>query len=351
MSHVRAATRFLTDLATTQPPTSLSEYERLGGEIRGLGAELLDCRPADIALLASTTAAMSIVPLGLDWRRGDEVVLYEREYPSVVYAWRELRRRGVRIRFVPDRDNRFELDELVGLISPRTRAVSVSLVNFVSGFRAPVEQIGRACRERGIWFQVDAVQAAGVIPVSVREIGADVVAAQGYKHLLAGRGVTLCFCSERARSELALAAPAWISTTDFTSVDGVLDHEAARFTSDARRFESAVPSFAALWGMTESLRLVLAAGPRRIESHVHGLLDVLVEELLAREYTIHTPLAPGERSSIVSVSPPGETDLQALAAKLEERRVAVSVRGDGLRISPHLYNDRDDVGRLLEALP
>src|SRR5262249_39692424 len=152
--------------------------------------------------LPSTTEALALVPLALDWRHGDEVVLYEREFPNLVFPWLQLRKKGVRIRFVRDRGNRFEVDDVVGLVTDRSRVVSLSLVNFVSGFRAPLEEIGRACRELEVWLLVDAIQAAGAIPVSPIELGADVLAGGGYKHLLSGYAAALCYCSERARSEL-----------------------------------------------------------------------------------------------------------------------------------------------------
>jgi cysteine desulfurase/selenocysteine lyase len=350
-SHVRAAHQFLGEMAATRPPTSLRDYERQADEVRRLAAELFSCLPSDVALLSSTTEALALVPLGLDWRTGDEVILYEREFPSVVYPWLQLRKKGVRIRFVPDRGNRFELDELIDLVTDRTRVVSVSLVNFVSGFRAPVEAIGRVCKARGIWLLVDAVQAAGVIPVSPEELGADVLAAHGYKHLLSGYAVALCYCSERARAELAIPAPGWVGTSQFTRNDDVLNYEATTFSSDARRFEPSVPSFSGLWGAAESLRLIVEAGPDRIKQHVLGLLDDLIEELRDRGYVIHSPLAPAERSSLLSVSPAGEIDYAAVREGLEERCVSVSLRQGALRVSPHLYNTRDDVERLLAALP
>jgi len=350
-SHVRAAHRFLEETATSRPRTDLVEYERRTDIVRRLAAQLFGCGPGEIALLSSTTQALALVPLGLQWQDGDEVILYARDFPNVVYPWLRLRRYGVRVRFLPDRANRFELDDLVRLLSGRTRVVSLSLVNFVSGFRAPIEEIGRLCRERGIWLLVDAVQAAGAIPVSAATLGADVVAASGYKHLLSGYSVALCYCSERARAELEIPVPGWVGTSRFTRNDDVLDYEGTAFSSDARRFEPSVVSHSGLHGAAESLRLLVDARPDRIASHVLALLDRLVDELRARDYTIHSPLGAGERSSLLSVSPRGGVDDARLRDHLAEDRVAVSIREGAVRISPHLYNTWDDVERLLAVLP
>ncbi len=350
-AHLRAAHRFLDETSTTRPVITLVDFAIKADEVRGLAGSLLGCLPEELAILSSTTEGLALVPLGLDWRSGDEVVLYEREYPNLVYPWLQLRKKGVRIRFVPDRGNRFELDELLDLLTERTRVVSLSLVNFVSGFRAPVEAIGRACRERGIWLVVDAMQAAGVIPVSPADLGAEVVAAGGYKHLLSGYAVALCYCSPRARAELDIPAPGWVGTTRFTANHDVLDYEGTSFAAGARRFEPSVPSLSGLWGAAESLRLLVDADPRRIERHVHGLLDHLIDELRDRSYTIHSSLDPAERSTLLSVSPPAPLDHAALQVALHERRVAISIREGAIRVSPHLYNTASDIERLLAVLP
>jgi cysteine desulfurase/selenocysteine lyase len=350
-SHVRAAQELLTSSSVTRPPLSLDDYATKGDEVRGLAAALLGCAPADVGLLTSTTEALALVPLGLELRSGDEVVLYEREYPNLVYPWLRLQKKSVRVRWVPDRGSRFELDDLVDLVTSRTRVVSLSLVNFVSGFRAPVEEIGRVCPERGIWLVVDAIQAAGAIPVSAAELGADVLAAGGYKHLLSGYAMALCYCSERARRELDIPIPGWVGTERFTRNDDVLAYEATSFSPDARRFEPSLPSVSGLFGAAESLRLLVEADPCRIRRHVFGLLDGLVGELQERGYLVHSSLDPRERSTLLSFSPPGPLDRVALEESLRERRVSVAIREGAIRVSPHMYNTRADIERLLEALP
>src|SRR5262249_21612681 len=94
-SHVRAAQTFLEHSSTAPPRTSLADYGHKADEVRRLAAALFRCRPGDIAILPSTTKALALVPLALDWRSGDEVVLYEREFPNLVFPWLQLRKKGV----------------------------------------------------------------------------------------------------------------------------------------------------------------------------------------------------------------------------------------------------------------
>lgn len=351
-AHVAAASAFLTAMNVGRPPTALSDSAAVADAIRDRAARLLSCQPADIAVLSSTTEALGVIPLGLAWAEGDEVITYERDYPSVVYALQRLERLyGVRIRWIPDRGSRFDVADVAALIGPRTRLIGLSLVSFANGFRAPVEAIAELCRPRGVWLSVDAIQGMGAIKLDAAALGADVLAASGYKHLLSGYGVALAYISPRARAELAVAAPGWSGAETYTDPTSMLDHAHVRFSLDARRFEPAVPNFAGMHGAVASLDMLLSAGPDAIERHVRGLLDDAMRELAARGYPIASPTAASERSSLLSFRTPAGLDAAALARTLAEAKIACSLREGMIRISPHLYNTQADIARLLEYLP
>ncbi len=166
---------------------------------------MINAEPADIAVLNSTGHGTALVAQGLDWREGDEVITYAKEYPTLVLPWLQLRDRGVRVRFVEDRGCRYEIDDVEALITSKTRVVALSLVNFAHGFRAPLEEIGTLCKDRDIWFVVDACQALGAVPVDVGELDADIVSAHAYKHLLGGFGVS--FATARLARGPSCASP------------------------------------------------------------------------------------------------------------------------------------------------
>ena len=349
--HVRAATAFLEACCSGKPPTTLAQSEQQLAALRGRAGRLMEVGAEDIAILSHTTQALALVPLALDWREGDEAITYEKDYPSVVLSLMRLRKKGVRLRFLPDRGGRFELDDLRRLIAPRTRLISLSMVNFVTGFRAPIEEIGRLCRERGIWLVVDAVQALGAICVAARELGADILAAHGYKHLLSGYGVALCYCSSRAREALDITVPGWQGTLANADASAMLDHESVAFTGDARRFEPAVPNFAGLFGANESLQLLLEVGPAAIERRIFALLDDLAPELEGRGYRVVSSRRAAERSSLLTFACPPGVDSAALARELDQRAVHCSRREGLIRVSPHFYNSSADIQRLLDCLP
>ncbi len=351
-SHVVAADAFLSAMNEGKPPTSLPDSASVADAIRARAARLLSCQPADIAVLSSTTEALGVVPLGLAWAEGDEVITYERDYPSVVYALQRLERLyGVRIRWIADCGGRFDVADVAAQITPRTRLIGLSLVSFANGFRAPIEAIAELCRPRGIWLSVDAIQGMGAIKLDAPSLGADVLAAHGYKHLLSGYGMALAYISPRARAELSVSLPGWNGTETYEDPTSMLDHAHVRFTTDARRFEPAVPNFAGMHGTVASLDMLLRAGPEGIERYVRGLLDDAARELTARGYPVASPAAASERSSLLSFRTPAGLDVAALARTLTEAKVTCSLREGMIRISPHLYNTPADIARLLEHLP
>ncbi len=345
--HVAAAARFLHDLSET----AVSDLLEIGTDgvdrVRERAGQLLHCPARNIAFLKSTSEGIDLVAQGLDWKSGDEVISYELEFPTCVYPWLALASRGVTLRMVADYGrHRFEVEDVAELMSPRTRVVCLSLVNFGHGFRAPLEEIGKLCRERDIWFVVDAVQGLGALQVDVSSLGADIISAHGYKFLLSGFGVAVCYCSDRAIRRLVVPQVGWKNVDEPTRV-GRLQLD---FAQSARRFESAWQNFAGLLGMHASLELLLEVGPAPIENRVLDLSAQVATGLSERGYDVLSSQRQGERSAIVSAIREG-VDYPSLRERMLTNRVACAVLEGRLRVSPHFYNTEDDIGRLLDSLP
>ncbi len=349
-SNVRAQHALLDGMMRGVSPPGLGHWWEGAAEVRGKVGRFIGCDPADVALLRSTGDGIALVSLGLDWQPGDEVVLYDHEFPSGVYPFLALQRRGVRVRFVEDRGRcRFDAADVAAVMSDRTRVVCVSLVNCYHGFRAPVEQISELCRARGAWLLVDAVQAAGILPVSVASLGADLVTAHGYKSLCAGYGISFCCVSPRLRECLEVAAPGWKNIEDAPFIDRQLDYN-LRYAGSARRYEPSVQNLAGMYGLGASIDLFQSTGMELITDWVLGISRAVTEAAGAKGYRAASSASPEEMSGIVSVEVPGG-DAAAVCAALAEQKVICAVRDGRLRISCHLFNDADDVERLAKALP
>jgi selenocysteine lyase/cysteine desulfurase len=316
--------------------------------VRASASRLLHAPAEQVALLRSTGEATNVVASGVAWESDDEVILYERDYPSLVAPWLAIDDR-VRVKIVRDRGrNRFYVDDFLSLMSPRTRAVSVSLVNNTTGFRAPVEALGAACAERKIWFTVDAVQAVGSVDVDVPALGADVVSAHGYKFLVSGFGLAPTYFSERAIHELRVPH---IGTHNLQSGGGAnLFLSGLQLARSAHRFEPSVPNLASSLAMGAAIDLLLEHGIERIAAHNRRLCAHLAEGLLARGYALVTSQAEGESAGLICATKPG-VESEAIQECLAAAHVMAAVRGGNLRFAPHLYNTLEEVERLLRALP
>jgi selenocysteine lyase/cysteine desulfurase len=351
-THVAASCAFLQDMSERMSP---GDSATLIEATRACAADLLNCDVADIALLSTTSQGLNLVPAGLDWRMGDEVVLYEMDHPTDIYAWLNLADRGVVVRFVKDRGRRYEAEDVERLINPRTRAVCLSLVNYAHGFRAPVERIGEICRRRGIWFVVDAIMGLGTLRVDGRSLAADIICAHGYKFLLSGFGLAICYCSERARRELRVAE------VGYKAMEGAMDYaqhppdftamakHGPAFATTARRFEAGTQALAMVAGMKATLELMLSIGTETIERHVQQLARHLVEGVAAQGYTVAGSPHAHERSAIVSFTREG-LDTSELSRRLTAHRIHHHVLHQRIRLSPHFYNSSDDIAAALAAL-
>jgi cysteine desulfurase/selenocysteine lyase len=314
---------------------------------RALGAQLIGTRPEQVFIVRSTTQGLGIAATGLPVRPGDNVVLVEREFPANIRPWLPLRRRGVEVRFVPQRRGRVLLDDLAARVDDRTRAVSVSHVQFLSGFRIDVGAVAEICRRHDALFVLDAIQGLGAFPLDVEAQGVDFLAADAHKWLLGPEGVGLGYAAPRAVERIEPALEGWLAVRDpfdFFDVEQPLKET-------AERYEEGAYNLAGIHGMVGSLELILEAGVGAIMERVLQLTDIVVDRLAARGWELLSPReVPAERSGIVLAAHAG-VDFTTLRGRLRERGIVVSVRGGAMRVAPHAYNTAAEIDRLLAELP
>ena len=317
-------------------------------QARALLARLFGARPEQVAFVRNTSDAFSSVANGLNWKPGDNIVTFRREFPSNVYAWQRLREAfGVELRMCEERDGRVDLDELESLIDDHTRLVTITHVQYASGFRADLERLGRAARRHDALLVVDVVQSLGVLPIDVEAELVDVAAGVSHKWLLSPEGVGYLYLSDRARERIQPTLVGWIS------VPNPEDYQ--NFEQDwnpgTLAWESGTGPAALIYGLKASLDLLHRYGPAHIANYLEELTDHLCERLQTKPYDVVGPRTPGEKSQIVCIRPRDGLSAMALYAHLKQRNIITAPRGDRLRIAPHLYNTRAEIDQLIEALP
>jgi selenocysteine lyase/cysteine desulfurase len=313
-------------------------------EVRRLAAQLLNADPLDIAFIKNTSEGIGIVAEGLPWQAGDNMVTAEDEYPANLYPWMNVSGRGVELRRVPSRDGRIVLDDLRTAIDSRTRLVSLSFVEYASGFRNDLAGVGQLCREKGVLFLVDAIQGLGVLPLDVRNTPIDFLAADGHKWLLGPEGAGLFWIRRELVERLHPVGIGWnsvINSRDFS-------HTEFRLKPHAGRWESGSLNVGGILALGANLELLLTAGVDAISNRVLELTDYLCDRCRHAGLTVYSSRRSAEASGIVSVIVPN--DVRAFVRQCRAAGIVVNHRAGRLRVSPHAYNTVEELDRLIALL-
>jgi cysteine desulfurase / selenocysteine lyase len=332
-------------------PYRLSDEYQFATLARGreLIARLIGAKTEEIGLAVNTSYGINVAAFGLPLGPGDIVLTPDREFPANVYPWMQLaRKRGVIYRRLPTCDGAVDEDALRReLEDPAVRAVSVSWVGFASGYTVDLEAIGRACRARGAYFIVDAIQGLGPLTLDVRASHIDILACGAQKWLLSPWGTGFVYVRRELIAELEPSAVSWMAVKGSDDFHRLVDYDLT-WRDDARRFEFITLPFQDFAGMNASLELIHEVGPNAIAEHVAILADIIVLWAAGQhDVGLVTPSVPRHRAGIVALRMP---NAPAVSAALEAAGVSHSLREGAIRLSPHFYNTREEVRRALQVM-
>jgi len=309
---------------------------------------LLINAPSDrIAYVSNTTDGMILLARGLQWNPGDRIVLHRREFPSNVYPWWELQNYGVELDFLDTPEGRVRPGDLEAIITPETKLVTVSWVQYFNGYRNNIAELVSWCHARGILVAVDAMQGLGHLKMNVEELGFDFMSTGTAKWLFGPQGHGFIYITKELQKRIHPPHLGWQSREaffDFHNYEQPLRAEAGRY-------EFATKNSMGIHWFSGSLDLLLNAGPDFIQSRVLSLSDRIVRGLTELGMTVISKRDREEiKSGIVTASLPDKSQNQALYDYLLERSMVISVRNDLLRFSAHFYNLESEVDRALDAI-
>ena len=319
-------------------PADLERIDRA----RQRAAALVNAPVETVCLVPNTSTGLNLVARGLDWRAGDRVAVPACEFPSNLLPWRDLGRLGVETDLVAHRDGTFTPEDVEAVLTPRTRVVAVSAVQFLSGFRCDLDAIGELCRQRGVLFVVDAIQAVGALRVDVEAVRPDLLAVGAHKWLGGMQGVGFAVVAPDLMDRLTplrgwLNGP--VDWDDFESV-GLDLHP------DATRFHVGTFPTAALYALDAAIGSMLDVGPAVLEAAVLENAAHVADGLDRLGFERYGPQgAPA--SGIVTVR---AKDPERLHAHLSTQGVVASLRSRLLRISPHAQTRPDSIDAALDAV-
>jgi len=322
-----------------------ADWVRRIEHVRALAGRLLNADSLDVAFIKNTSEGVGIVAEGIRWRAGDNIVTAAEEYPANVYPWMNLAERGVELRTVPLHAGRIRADDIRDALDGRTRLVTLSSVEYATGFRNDLDTVGGMCRERGILFFVDAIQSLGAFPLDVRRTPIDFLTADGHKWLLAPEGAGLFYIRRELVEQLHAVDIGWnsvVNALDFTRVD-------FRLKPHAGRYESGAMNVCGIIALGASLDLLLQAGIPEVAQRILEVTDYLCEKSAQAGCEVYSSRSHSEKSGIVSLSVPGQ-DSKAVSRRCKEAGIVVAVRQGRLRVSPHCYNTTAEIDRFIEVL-
>ena len=306
--------------------------------------QLWDVPAHRIAFMPSAAEGMGWFSRGLDWQCGDNVVTNDLEFPSVAYAWKHLRPKGVEVRLVAHKNWRVCEEDLLAAVDARTRVLAVSHVGFYTGQCLNLAQLSEGAKKKGALFAVDATHSSGVLRVPAYLT--DLTLSSSYKWLLATHGTAPCYLSQRAEERVASTCFGWHNLKVWPEQTAERHPEVAEQPMP-EKLEPGNPAMQVIMHLDHALGVLLDIGPERIETHARDLSEQVSDGLAALGYEVISPQARAARSGNTCFAC---RDGRALVNRLEERGVLCWGDFGRVRVSTHLYNSSEDVTRLLDAL-
>jgi cysteine desulfurase / selenocysteine lyase len=336
--------------------------DQMRSAARPAAARLINAHEDEIALVESTSHGLSLAANAIPLQPGDRVMISDLEFLEVALPWVQKKKDGIEIDVVPNRNGEVLIDDFAERLTPRTRVICVSTVQWSNGYRLDLAALSQLCQERGVWLLVDAIQQLGAIPLDVQQTPVDILVTGGHKWLNAPFGCGFLYINRDVLPDLhpplggylGLEDPAggWGNYFQTPSISPVMDYH---FVTATRRFEAGgTANYPGAVGLAASLKLLEELGPTNVADHVYQLTDQLIEGLDSVGVKVITPRARENRSGIVTFSVGSAEENVKLMNKLLAKKILISVRYTsnvgGVRVSCHYYNSLGDIEALLDGV-
>jgi len=317
---------------------------------RKLGAQLLNCKPDEVAFVGPTSLALSFLASGLKLRKGDNILVYFEDYPSNVYPWMALAEQGVEVRLMNTRGlGLIRPKDVMGQVDENTRLVALATCHFISGYRIDFQAIGKYLRGRHILFCLDGIQTLGAFPTTVEAV--DLLAADAHKWLLGPCGAGLMYVRGSVQGMINPPIYGWnnVWCPNYVAQEHIV------LRTGSQKYEAGTHNLLGIVGLVTAMQLLLELGVENIARELLRKRALLVPALQGKGFTVLQADAPAENASgIVSFCRPG-SDLADLHQKLTDAGVVTSLRADRtgqkyIRLSPHFYNTDAELERMLELV-
>ena len=314
--------------------------------LRNRLAKLLNAPSVDdIALLKSTSEALSVVAYGLDWKPGDNVVIPEHEFPSNRIVWESLVDNfGIELKKV-NHQGECSAEDLISQCDKHTKLISTSSVQYANGYQIDLEKLGDFCQKNNILFCVDAIQSIGAVKTDVQLWKADFVMADGHKWMMGPEGLAVFYSTQKSRELLSLKQFGWRMVAN----PGNYDTDEWNISPSSTRFECGSPNMLGIHTLNASLSLILEVGIDSIEQQLSEKISYLRQQL-SQIPEIQILTKEQSSSGIITFRVKDLTDHSTLHKSLMDKGVICAYRGGGIRFSPHFYTPVKVIDRAITTV-
>ncbi len=312
-----------------------------------LFARLINANPGEIARTESTSTGLNIVANMLHCPHGSKIVTTDLEYPSVVYPW--LRKNlNVKVHYVKNKNGKILLDDMEKAVDDKTAAIAISHVEYANGFRHNLKVLSEIAHEHGAYLIVDAIQSVGTMQIDAKRDDIDFLITACYKWLLSPPGIAYLYIKDELIQRFEPPFVGWASVDQeiFETIN-FYDIWNLKLSKTASRFEIGSPSTLSIIGASEAMKMLLEDGLENINRRITKLTDHLIQKVKNLGLKLQTPEEKHHRSGIVNFKTPKP---QKTGERLARKGIIVSARSHGIRVSPHYYNTKEEIDRLIEEI-
>jgi selenocysteine lyase/cysteine desulfurase len=337
----------LTNLLQEKSQSRIDDYGsflKVVEETKVLLAELINCNVDRTAFIDNTSNGLNIIAQSIEWKKGDRILLNDIEFPANVYPFLNLKRFGVEVDFVKSENGIVTADQIINSIKPETKLVSVSFVQFLSGYKIDLEKIGNYCRANNIIFCVDGIQGVGAMRIDVKKYKIDFLSCGTQKWLLGMQGLAFIYADEEFQKRMIPANVGWLSVENAWDL---LDYKLDLKTS-ANVFQGGTLNSFGIYAFNTSLKLFKEFGFDNVESEVLSNTKYFINKLKSIGLNcVLSDCSKSELAGIITIKPKNP---EVVFETLEKKNIMCSIREGFIRFAPHFYNTHHEIDKVVEEL-
>jgi len=319
-------------------------FKAVADETKVMIGEMINCSGDRIAFLDNTTNGIIWLAQGIDWNAGDRIILNDVEFPANVYPFLQLKEKGVEADIIKSTNGIVTAEEIINAIHPKTKLISISYVQFLSGYRIDLEKIGKVCKEKGIIFSVDAIQGMGAIRLDVEKFNSDFLASGTQKWLLGLQGLAFIYVRTELQNKMKSAPIGWLAVKDAWNL---LDFDLTT-KETAERFQPGTLNNLGIYAFNSSMKLFKEFGFDEIEKQVLKNSKYFIDELAKNGY--NSPLLSLPEKNLSGIVSFKSENAQKIFDILSQKKIVCSLREGYIRFAPHFYNTKQEIDLVVDTM-